>query len=85
MTHFIIFALVLYVLFRAAIRPRKTGPTEGRLVPRGEFRPLPMQRAAIDQILERERDAREVNETAQERYRVARSGRLHQLNHPELY
>lgn len=33
MTHFIIFALVIYVLFRAAIR-RRPDPMVGRLVPR---------------------------------------------------
>jgi hypothetical protein len=47
---------------------KRPDPMAGRLVPRTSFTPLPMQRAAIDETLRRERDLTDAYESARYRY-----------------
>jgi len=82
----IIFAVVLYAAFRAAIRPRKLDPMAGRLVGRGYALDMEAMKAEGGR-LQRERDAFAQREwearlraedynSACERHRIARQRRL---------
>jgi hypothetical protein len=64
MIQLIIVTVLAYACLKAALRRKPVDPATGRLVSRTGFQPLPMQRAAIQQILERERDLIDTHESA---------------------